>query len=189
MDAEEIPYEKIGNVDLAAIASRSPAAAQEILRLYELMQEEAASPEEFHRLCELLHDAGETQEAEYLLRRNLGSDESLQHYTRLFGTTNAGIFRRAVTAFADQFGVELTLYQEWDVFDHEYESRPRSEAKDGPELLRGPCLVRISFTQRDFVTANIVADDRAANRRFDLTRYLNFRWVDGRWIRVEVRGI
>jgi hypothetical protein len=183
-DEQPLPAENIGAVDLTELARRYPEQIAEIAQLAELYQSDAESPAEFRRLCELLHACGQSHEAEYLLRRHLREEADRELYQRLFGARTAEALQQAVAAFSRSFGVSLTLYQEWAFLDHEYESAPQPGEHARPAILNRSCLVRVSFTRREFVTAAIVA--RGTTNDFDAASMLNLRFQDGRWQPLDI---
>ncbi|MEK6235633.1 MAG: hypothetical protein N2C14_13070, partial [Planctomycetales bacterium] len=75
----------LGNARLDAISEIDSDAAKEIRRLQTLMTvDEEMKDEEFLRLCQLLHDVGETIHGESLLRCNVEDVEGAEPlYIRL----------------------------------------------------------------------------------------------------------
>lgn len=176
---------QIRDVDLDAIADR--AAAQEIARIGALMHRGEESPEEFRRLCELLHEVGEATVSEYLLRRNLDSDEGQDLYQRLFGTDIPDNFARAVMCFAEDFGLDLTLQEERDFLDQVYLSTPLSREHSRFSILNEPCVIHFDYSRKDYVVAEVIAAEAELVNYFDLNVCLFLRWQDQRWRLMDPR--
>jgi hypothetical protein len=189
VDDYRIPAASIGDVDLGVVAQRFPGEAREIRRLEDLMHRGEETREEFWHLCELLHRVGATEDAEYLLRRNIACAQGRERYRTLFGTAVPDAYERAIECFAREFGLELTPDQERDFLDHEYRSTPGAVAPRF-NILNHPCVIRFTFSHRDFVVADVV--DAAANEAekvnyFDLNTNVFFRWQHERWRLIDPR--
>lgn len=189
-DESGIPAASIGEVDLEVVARRFPEEAKEIARLESLMHCGEETKDEFRRLCELLHHVGGTKDAEYLLRRNLEYYEGWELYQRLFGTAVPDDYTRAIERFSEEFGLELTLEKERDFLDREYLSEPLDDETPRFNVLNQGCVIRFSYSHRDFVIAD--AADADANEAeevnyFDLNTNIFLRWQGGRWRLIDPR--
>jgi hypothetical protein len=189
-DNHDIPAASIGETDLAVVALRFPEAAREIARLEDLMHRGEETKAEFHRLCELLHEVGGTKDAEYLLRRNLEYYEGQELYRRLFGTAIPDNFARAVARFGEEFGLALTMHKERGFLDQEYRSDPLDHETARFNILDDPCVIRFSYSHRDFVVADVAdaaANEAEAVNYYDLNTNVFFRWQAGRWLLMDPR--
>ena len=149
-----MPAAHIANVDLDAIADR--AAAQELARLGDLLGRGEETPEEFCRLCQLLHDVGETTKSEHLLRRNLDDDDrSHDLYFKLFGNDKPEQFEAAIESFKSQFNISLTFIEENDFLDLTFHSDNGPPRSDDYSLLTRQCAVRFGYIEQDKIECDI----------------------------------
>jgi hypothetical protein len=182
-----IPAANFISIDLDAIAEHSPVQAREIARLDGLMRRGAETKEDGRSLCMLLHNVGESREAEFLLRRNLRHYEGQDLYQRLFGTRIPDNFERAIKHFAEEFGLDLALRKERNFLDQEYLSTPLSGKYPRFNILNEKCVVRFDYSQRDFVVVEINAAKAATVNYFDLNTCLFLRWQDSQWRLLDPR--
>ena len=168
----------IHEVDLDAIRARFPAEADEIASLGARLDAGQETPAEFLRLCELLHQVGETREGEYLLRRNMDFYGGEALYARLYGDRAARELARAIACFGEQVEVDLgEVRQQDDPLDVTHVCRPRWEPLPH-EAFGGPCLVRFDFADRDHVEAVLWAEPEDED---GFSPGIDFRFVDGQW--------
>src|SRR5260221_1586853 len=181
-----IPAANICGVNLDEVAIRFPEAAQEIARIDALMQRGEETAIEFRRLCELLHLTGATIEGEYLLRRNIEHYEGAELYRKLFGTIIPDNYSCAIQRFADEFGLKLEIQNQIGFLDQEYLSVPMSFGSRF-NILNGNCTIRFDYSQRDFIVAEIIADDADSSNYFDLSTCLFLRWQNNQWRLIDPR--
>jgi hypothetical protein len=159
----KIPAASIHDVDLAQVRLRFPDAADEIARLGELMAHGKESPEEFIVLTRLLHDVGQLQKAEELLRCNVVEEGDLVHreYIARFGNQASEKFERAILEFADQFGVVLSQPSARRFLRVTYSSSPQpGQTISDSRILRFLCSTsEIEFRyESEGTTADITSD-------------------------------
>jgi hypothetical protein len=175
-----IPAANIGDTDLVSLAQTNPEAAQEIVRLVELMDRGEETKEEFLRLCQLLFDVGSTTAAEYLLRRNLDYYEGRALYTRLFGRTKEEEFDAAIEAFKSQFDLELVLVAENDFLVSTFHSRGGPSRSDAFALLSMPCEIKFGYIEQEKIEADIALLDPGRDI-FAADECLLMFFVNGVW--------
>jgi hypothetical protein len=170
-DRFAIPAATIQDLDLSLA---DPALAAEIRRLGALIEHGEETPEQFARIVELLVQAGHTQKAEYVLRRNqdvVANGPAL--YDQLFGRQKPTEFEAAIDAFRVQFGVRLQLVDSPGFLEAVYHSAPGPLASDRPILLGQACEVAFAYAQPHMIEAEVscLADDA----------FLQLNWVNGKW--------
>ena len=174
-----IPAAHIADVDLDAIADR--AAADELARLGGLMGRGEETPEDFCRLCQLLHDVGETAKSEYLLRRNLAEDDpSHDLYFKLFGTDKPDEFDAAIEAFKSQLNIPLTFVEKNDFLDFTFHSDTGPPRSDDFSLLMRPCEIRFGYIEQDKIECDITSLD-PGRTVFNADECLLMFFVNGVW--------
>jgi hypothetical protein len=174
-----IPAAHIADVDLDAIADR--AAAQELARLGDLLDRGEETREEFCRLCQLLHDVGETTKSEYLLRRNLDEDDpSHDLYFKLFGNDKPDQFEAAIESFKSQFNISLTFIEKNDFLDLTFHSDGGPPRSDDFSLLTRPCEVRFGYIEQDKIECDITLLD-PGRTVFHADECLLMFFVNGVW--------
>jgi hypothetical protein len=175
-----IPAANIGDLDLAVLAKTNPGAAEEIARLEDLMHNGLESKEQFRRLCQLLYEVGATDDAEYLLRRNLEFYEGRPLYFQLFGTVKQEEYDRSIEAFQQQFGLTLRLHRSNDflvsIF-HTNGGPPRSAVF---ALLSQPCEIKIGYIEKDRIEADVVLHDPGRDV-FNADENMLLFFVNGVW--------
>jgi hypothetical protein len=175
-----IPAASIGSIDLALLAETNPGAASEIARLEDLMNRGEERPEEFLRLCQLLHDVGAVGDAEHLLRRNLDHYDGRTLYNDLFGTAKQDEFETSIHTFAWQFDVKLRLVQDQEFLLSTYQSEPGGPRTDQLALLSMPCEIQFGYVERDTIEADVGSLDDHPDAPF-YDDHLVFHFNAGRW--------
>jgi hypothetical protein len=176
----KIPAANIGDTDLVALAQTNPEAAEEIVRLVDLMDRGEEADEEFLRLCQLLFDVGSTNAAEYLLRRNLDYYGGRDLYTRLFGRAKEEEFDAAIEAFKSQFDLELVLVAQNDFLVSTFHSSGAPPRSDDFALLSRPCEIRFGYVEQENIEANITLLDPGRDV-FGPDEWLWLFFVNGVW--------
>lgn len=111
---------------------------------------------EFLRLCQLVRDFGSSQDAEYLLRRNIDGDfkeTDIETYFELFGEAKWDEYQRSIETFQNQFHVLLTETNGADFMITEFETEGSELGGGQCGLLSEACVVEISYDHKDFITA------------------------------------
>lgn len=175
-----VPAASIGDTDLSAVAQSNPGAAMEIARLEQLMNRGEESKGDFLRLCQLLYDVGSVANSEYLLRRNVNCEEGMSLYKQLFRTTKQDEYEMAIDAFKSQFAIDLTLIEPNDFLDTTFHSDGGPSRLDEFQLLSGPCEVRIEYSERDKIGADVVLLD-PTRTMFNADECLLMFFVNGVW--------
>ena len=142
--------------------------------------------DEFRRLVELLARVDEQDTAEYLLRRNLTTEEDRALYARLFASSAEEHFRSAQEQFAREFGLSLREVTRADDFDVECLSSPREEAPRF-EALRASCSIRFSAGPLPYVTAEAEVVDAPEHTAFDLRFAISLRFDGDAWRLIDWR--
>lgn len=100
-----IPAASLGGVDLVAIRSIDPVAADEIARLGRAMVAGTDSDADFLRLCQLLLRFGETAKAEALLLAQASETDEAGQLFRATFPARVAAFDAAIERFRAQYGV------------------------------------------------------------------------------------
>src|SRR5262249_41303211 len=135
-------------------------------------------------LVKLLHHAGCSTEAEYLLRANLlvaSEDEQflLEEKNRvalhieLFGTAKQEEFAATIAAFSKQFSAKLTK-EAGGTFCKGFHTVPRSASLTKYRMRDEQCYVRFDYESRAF-------EAQLESLRPEAEQLLFFRWEKGEW--------
>jgi hypothetical protein len=173
-----IPAANIGETDLEAVARVNPAAASEIAVLRDRMDVGEETEQEFLRLCRLLFEVGSAGPAEYLLRRNLESEDALSLYAELFGDQKPAEFERSIRAFESQFGAKLRHVATLGFLQSKFAAAGAMNVPAAARVLAGPFHAAFGYIERDSIEVSVTAED-ASGELTDAT-LLTFdgeRWV------------
>jgi hypothetical protein len=176
-----IPAASIHDVDLAEIRLRFPGVADEIARLGSLLARGQESQDDIILLAKLLKTVGKSEKAEELLRQNVVDENDLVHraHVDLFGRRTRDEFERAISEFAEQFGVKLSETGPPRFLKSTYLSRPssRQEIPDAriAALLRGPAEIEFKY-ESDGTRADISSDLPELSDKFVILRHTNTGW-------------
>jgi hypothetical protein len=171
-------------LDLAAVRAVSPAALAAVQQFERAWSQNQGTRADLFDLVRLLHRAGCSTEAEYLLRSNLlvseedgrslsVDDAGLDLYTELFGTARREEFAAAIGAFALQFPAPLTDGAGGGFFVGYY-TTARSACLAKYRMQHEPCYVRFEHDHRTNLDAwleCLTAEDQL----------LALRWTNRVW--------
>ena len=184
-EAHKIPAASIDGIDLNRISADSPAAADEIKRIGQLLDQGKDTDSDMVRLCDLLYEHGERTKSEELLRCNVvDMDDSIAlAYRRLYGFAADQEFEASIMEFGEQFHLHLAPTRELGFLRREYTSLPTDKrAKTDPEIARflaTSCTVEFQYSS-DGCTADIYSNsDDLPEEDYLLLRFTNGEWRQG----------
>lgn len=174
------------NVDLdeSLLEKASPKLAAQIRELHDKITGPDGTPEDLIRLGERLHEAGDVETSEILLRRNIleEGDEVHQTYVALHGHEAERLFEQSRADLEAQLGVELTPMGQADFLDMELEGEKIADAPGAlPELhdrIDTHFTARLLYEGRKAVSAEIFGAPEDEHRP---PKDLILFWRDGTW--------